>query len=337
MTRGLLKACLAAGLLCAPLLFGCGGSNEEVIIKTAAGVELKAADIDRDPYALLPEAPLLVVRTDAQAQFRSAFGQRLLQIVQSRLPVPPSAGFVPERDLDSLLVGVYSMQGVDFAAVARGRFNPDAIQKAADGVTQTPLGAPLVKSQYAGRTLYTVGNVGFTVLTASTVLYGNETGMRRALDRIGRGALDRRIPQWMENYLKVQTAPIAAGLDFTQPEGIAVADSMAQTRGLSMATATGNFESPGMNLAGRLGYRTPEAALAGTQSILALQQRIQSFAWLTSLMGMGNPIQQLQLTPSANNVDFRLSLQGGVVSQLIEQLAAAVGAPPARVQATSGG
>jgi hypothetical protein len=112
---------------------------------------------------------------------------------------------------------------------------------------------------------------------------------------------------------------------------------MAQTRALSTATATGNFEAPGMNLAGRLSYRTPEAALAGTQSILALQQRIQSFAWLTSLMGMGNPIQQLQLTPSANNVDFRLSLQGGVVSQLIEQLAAAVGAPPARVQATSGG
>jgi hypothetical protein len=336
MSRTLLKP-LVAGLLCGAFLLGCGGSKDDVIIKTAAGVELNAADIDRDPYALLPEAPLVVVRTDAQAQFRSAFGQRLLQIVQSRLPVPPSADFVPERDLDSLLVGVYSMQGVDFAAVARGRFKPEAIQKAADGVTQTPMGAPLVKSEYAGRTLYTVGNVGFTLLTASTVLYGNETGMRRALDRIGRGALDRRIPQWMENYLKAQTAPIAAGLDFSQPEGLAVADSMAQTRSLSTATATGNFEPPGMNLAGRLSYRTAESALAATQSILALQQRIQSFAWLTSLMGMGNPIHRLQLTPNANSVDFQLSLQGGVVSQLIEQLAAAVGAPPARVQASTGG
>jgi hypothetical protein len=92
-----------------------------------------------------------------------------------------------------------------------------------------------------------------------------------------------------------------------------------------------------MNLAGRLSYRSPEAAAASTQSILALQQRIQSFAWLTSLLGMGNPIQRLQLTPSAQNVDFQLSVQGTVVSQLIEQLAAMVGAPPARVQATTGG
>lgn len=318
-------------------LIGCGGNKEEVIIKTAAGVELKAADIDRDPYALLPEAPLLVVRTDAQAQFRSAFGQRLLQIVQSRLPVPPSADFVPERDLDSLLVGVYSMQGVDFAAVARGRFKPEAIQKAADGVTQTPLGAPLVKTEYAGRTLYTVGNVGFTLLTPSTVLYGNETGMRRALDRIARGALDRRIPQWMESYLKAQTAPIAAGADLSSAEGMAVADSTAQTKGLAGATAIGNFDAPGLNLAGRLTYRSAEAATAGTQGILALQRRIQSYAWLTALMGMGNPIHQLQVTPSGSIVDFQLSLQGGVVSQLIEQLAAAVGAPPARVQATTGG
>jgi hypothetical protein len=324
-------------LLAGSAAVACGGSKDEVIIKTAAGVELKAADIDRDPYALLPEAPLVVVRTDAQAQFRSAVGQRLLQIVQSRLPVPPSADFVPERDLDSLLVGVYSMQGVDFAAVARGRFKPEAIQRAADGITQTPLGAPLVRSQYAGRTLYTVGNVGFTLLTPNTALYGNETGMRRALDRIGRGALDRRIPQWLESYLKAQTAPIAAGLDFTRPEGIAFADSMAQTRGLATATAIGNFDPPGMNMAGRLGYRSADAAAASTQSILELQQRIQSFAWLTSLIGMGNPIQRLQLTPSGNNVDFQLSLQGGVVSQLIEQLAAAVGAPPARVQANAGG
>jgi len=324
----------AACLIFALTQMGCGGGGEEVIIKTADGAELKAADIDRDPYALLPPGPLVVVRTDAQAQFRSAFGQRLLQIVQSRLPLPPSAEFLPERDLDALIVGVYSMQGVDFAAVAKGRFKPEAIQKAADGVTQTPLGAPLVKTEYGGRTLYTVGNIGFTLLTPSTALYGNETGMRRALDRIARGDLEHRIPNWMETFLKAQTAPIATGLDLTSPEGMAVADSAALSRGLATATAIGNFDAPGLNLSGRLNYRTPEAAAAGTQNILALRRKISSYAWLTALMGIGDPIHNLQLSPANSSVDFLLSLQGGVVSVLIEQLAGAVGVPGARTQAT---
>jgi hypothetical protein len=227
------------------------------------------------------------------------------------------------------------MQGVDFAAVAKGRFKPDAILRAADGVTQTPLGAPLVKSEYAGRTLYTVGNIGFTLLTANTALYGNETGMRRALDRIARGDLEHRIAHWMETFLKAQTAPIATALDLTSPEGAAVADSMSVSRGLATATAIGNFDPPGLNLSGRLSYRSAEAASAGAQNILALRRRISSYAWLTALLGIGDPIHNLQLAPSNNLVDFQLSLQGGVVNQLIEQLAGSLGVPAARVQATT--
>ncbi|HTM46158.1 MAG TPA: hypothetical protein VL137_14460 [Polyangiaceae bacterium] len=326
----------AAALVAASSLIGCGGAGEEVIIKTAAGAELKAADIDRDPYALLPEGPLLLVKTDAQAQFRSQFGQKLLQIVMSRLPVPQSAQFVPERDLDSLLVGVYSMQGVDFAAVATGRFSPQSIAAAADGVTQTPLGAPLVKSEYAGRTLYTVGNVGFTLLTDHTVLYGNETGMRRALDRIAQGQLQRRIPQWMESFLRTQNAPLVAAADLaSSPEVAAAASSVALAHGLSAATVTGNFEAPGMNLGGRLTYQDANTAQQGAQAIIALRQRIQSYSFLTALMGIGDPIQQLTVTPANNVVDFQLALQGGVVTQLLNQLGGAVGVPAGPVRATT--
>lgn len=312
----------------------CSSSKDDIIIKTAAGVEMTAADIDRDPYALLPENPIVVVSTNAKAQFASAFGQRVLNLVQSRLPVPPSADFVPQRDLEALLVGVYSMQGVDFAAVARGRFNRDAIQKAADGVTQTPLGGPLVRSEYAGRTLYTVGNIGFVLLTDNTALYGNETGMRRALDRIAQGTLDRRIPGWSEQFLRSQTAPLAATVDLTLPEAQAAGASLELSRGLQTATTIGNFDPPGLNLSGRLNYASPEAASQGTQAIQALRQRIQRYSWLTTLMGIGDPIQQLQLAPSGNAVDFQLSLQGDVVSKLIEQFRGSLGVPPS-IPATS--
>ncbi len=52
----------------------------------------------------------------------------------------------------------------------------------------------MVKSSYAGRSLYTAGNMGFTVLTQKTLLFGNDTGIRRALDRIQEGRAKRQQP-----------------------------------------------------------------------------------------------------------------------------------------------
>ena len=67
------------------------------------------------------------------------------------------------------------------------------IEAAADGSQVTPLGVPVVRSTYAGRKLYTVANFGFSVLTSHTVLFGNETGIRRTLDRIERGDVYRLV------------------------------------------------------------------------------------------------------------------------------------------------
>src|SRR5690606_13645639 len=83
----------------------CGG--EEVIIKTADGVELTAADIDNNPLALMPGGSVGVFNVDMQALWASPSGNRWLQLVGSRLPVPPSANFDPERDLSRLYVGLY--------------------------------------------------------------------------------------------------------------------------------------------------------------------------------------------------------------------------------------
>jgi hypothetical protein len=323
-------------LLFAALAFFSCSKSEEVIIKTAAGRNLTAIDLDRDPIALLPDGPVAVLSVDAQAQFRSAFGQRLKQIVESRLPVPPSANFVPERDLDRTFVGIYSMQGVDFAGVALGRFNPAAIQQAADGTVNTPLGSPLVRSDYGGRQMYVSANVGFVVLTERVVLFGNETGMRRALDRIQSGHLENRIPPWIEQFFQTQQGPVVAAMDLTsRPEVAAGARGIPGAQGLTTATAVGNFESPGMNLGGRLSYSDADHAARGAQAILALRQRIQSYSWLTSLMGLGDPIQSLRVQPVGPAVDLNLSLNGATTSQLIEQLANAIGAPTGPVRATT--
>src|SRR6185369_16970153 len=115
---------------------------------------------------------------------------------------------------DVLYIGLYSMSGADVAGVAIGRFNPQAIDQAADGVTQTPLGAPLVKTTYAKQTLYVSRNVGFAVLTPRTALFGDETGIRRALDRLSEGRASHDVPKWEDSVLATPNAPIAGAFDF---------------------------------------------------------------------------------------------------------------------------
>src|SRR5262249_29139257 len=140
------------------------------------------------------------------------------------IPIGQEAGFVAQRDLRSMVGGVYSLAGADAVAVAQGDFRPDLIQAAADRHATTALGVPLVHSKYAGNDVYTAGNVGFTVVTAHTLLVGNETGMRRALDRIRDGRVRREVPDWMTKLMDNPQASMLLAGDLTnQPHVAAVA------------------------------------------------------------------------------------------------------------------
>src|SRR5262249_13145091 len=144
--------------------------HDDVIVKTGADKQLGEAQIDADPAALLPGGAVGVLVIDANALYNSMFGDKIRQVVEKRLPLPPSAGFEPQRDLTKAWIGFYSMQGADMAGVALGTFDRGKIEAAADGTQPTPLGVPVVKTSYAGRTLYTAGTVGFSVLTSKTAL-----------------------------------------------------------------------------------------------------------------------------------------------------------------------
>ncbi|MEB2324621.1 MAG: hypothetical protein OZ921_19045, partial [Sorangiineae bacterium] len=102
---------------------------EEVVTPTGAGKELAAEQIDRDPLALLPGGAFGLAVVDLQAVYASQFGQKLLGVLESHTPLPPSAGFDPKRDLTSLAVGVYSMSGANVVVIATGKFDPAAIEQ----------------------------------------------------------------------------------------------------------------------------------------------------------------------------------------------------------------
>lgn len=322
LSRALLFALPALGLLTT----GCP-KDEEIITKT--GDDAKPTDVDADPMALLPSGAVGMLVVDAKVMFASDFGQRMERIFSERAPVPPAAGFDPKRDLEKLYIGFYSMSGLDVAAAATGTFNPAAIEAAADGVTNTPLGAPLVKQTYAGKTLYVSRNVGFVVLSERTAVFGNETGMRRVLDRIADGRVKHQVPSYMGDLLNTPGAPLVAGLNLKEQDSVAAAvDQFPFLNGMESVRMVGNFESPGMHLAGTTVYGDEEQAKAGAASLLGFQETLQSIGWLTSLLGVTNPVQKLEAEAEGKETKFVAAIDGQALGALLDKFGVYLGVPP---------
>ena len=294
--------------------------HEDVVVKTGADKHLSDAQIDAEPLPLLPGGAVGVLSLDAPALFNSSFGDRVRVVVEKRLPLPPSAGFEPKRDLTHVWLGFYSMQGADMAGVALGTFDRQKIEASADGAQPTPLGGPVVKTSYAGRTLYTAGTVGFSVLTAKTALIGNDTGMRRALDRIEEGRARRQLPEYMEKLLASSTAPIVAGFDFTSsPLPDATRQELAFLAGVKTLALIGNFQDPGLNLAGTLTYESADAAQRGAQSLISLRQMVERYAPFLALLGIGQPVRKLEAVPKDKDVSFVAAMDGAAVAALLDK------------------
>ncbi len=312
---------LRAGALLLAFVAGLGcAKQEDVIVQTGAGKELTPAAIDADALALLPPNPVGVMALDAQALFASRFGTRLLSLLQSRSPVPAAAEFQPQRDLERAYVGYYSMQGVDVAGIAIGKFKPDRIAAAADANPRTPSGMVVTRGEYTGRAVYTSQGLGFTVLTERTLLFGNETGIRRALDRIQGGRVQRKLLPWMADVLESKKAPITLGADFTsQPLSQAIREQVNFVDGLKTLSLVGNFQEPGLNLAGTLSYEEADAATRGAANLRQTHERLATYGVLMSLLGITQPVRSLTARAEDKQVRFVAGVDGAAVLSLLEQ------------------
>jgi hypothetical protein len=302
---------------------GCGGAKDS-ISPTVAGRELTAQEIDSSPLTLLPGGLVGFVRVEAQEVFKTAFGPSLAQLARQLAPLPPSSGFVIERDLSRVYLGFYSMAGADLAGVAIGRFDENQIRAAAQATSvpgQAPQTGALVQSVYAGKVVYTVSNMGFCLLTAQTALFGNETGIRRALDRIREGRAVNRLPNWTRELLDEKQAPLAFGADL---RATALSDSVRQqvpfVEGLEAVRVRGNYVAPGLNLAGSLGYPSAEAAATGAQRVNQTRELLGNAGFFMSLLGIPQPLERLEAKPNGTEVDFVASANGVTLGRLITQI-----------------
>lgn len=295
-----------------------GCSSEEIIVKTAAGTELHAADIDADPLALIPARSLAIISLDAKELFQSSLGQRFVALAQSQMPLPPSAQFEPQRDLERLLIGFYASSGADFSGVAVGKFDVAAIKAAAAKSEVTPLGTPLVAVRYSQWEFYVSANLGFCVLTPKTALFGNEVGIRRALDRLERG--DLRVDQApdIEALMRNPGAPIALGASNEDAALDALIQRTPLASNLKIVRVVGNLQAPGLNLAGTFTFGDASSAQ------VARDRFEQTFATLDTLGSVGvwfgaqKPVQ----THQTNVVETSLQVSVASETQVAESLLA---------------
>ncbi|HEY2404689.1 MAG TPA: hypothetical protein VGI10_01735 [Polyangiaceae bacterium] len=321
------RLCALLALL-APALVACG-SAVDVIVRNGAGGELSAADIDRDPLALLPGNAVGIASLDATQLVASPFGSKLTALLASRLPLPASAGFEQTRDLSHVYLGVYSMQGADMVGVVSGNFDSAKIETAANGVDRTPLGTPVSKRSYAGYTLYTSANLGFCVLSPHTLLFGDQTGIRRALERVQERRLRRQTAPWMDKLLLEQKAPFAAGLDLrAQPIPDAARSNLRFLQGLETMALIGNFQDPGVNLAGTLVYGDETAAKQGADNVRNLSQTLSAYAPFLALLGIPQPVRKLSAEAKDKEASFVVGIDGAAVGVLLDKARDFLGAQP---------
>ena len=322
---------LALALIALPLL-GCSHS-EDIIVQTGAGKEPSPVDLDKEPLALLPGGVVGIASVDAAALVASPFGGRLLALLNQRLPVPPSAGFDPARDLSHLYLGLYSMQGADLSGVALGKFDKAKIEAAVNGVEKTPQGVPIAKRQYAGRTLYTAAGFGFCLLSDHTALFGNDTGIRRALDRVREGRVRRQTMPWMDKLLdSEQSAPIVAGADLrAQAIPAAASSNLAFLNGLETLAFVGNFKDPGVNLAGTLVYGDDAGAAQGAANVQSLAQKLGTYGTLLAIAGYPQPVRQLQAEAKGKQAAFVVGLDAASLITLMDKLPDYLGMKPLAV------
>jgi hypothetical protein len=237
------------------------------------------------------------------------------QMAEKLVPIGEEAGFKASRDLDRVVMGAYSFQGVDAVAVLVGRFDEQKIAQAAQNHTPMKNGGVLVATPYANRTIYTINNAGFAVLTSKTVLAGTETGIRRALDRVRDNQIVRNQDKWMLETVETPNSAFAVAADLaTQPVTATlmsqipsvVRNLLGWLNGLKAVRMIGNFHDPGLNIAGTLTYGDAQTAAAASDDV----KRTGAAAKLFAMFGAPQ-LQNLDVKVAQSDVQVAFAVDDG--------------------------
>lgn len=231
------------------LSLGCGKKPEA----NSAAEASKAAVVDT--YALFPAAAIGMGTLDVRALFHSGkAGEALGHLISTYSPLGPESGFSIDGSVDRITCASYQLETADVLCVAEGRFDAAKLDQAITDLEAKAKADPalagkapaIVRTPYAGRTLITAANVGFTVFDATHLLAGTEPAMRRALDRVRDGAIaERAIVKNLIERVVDSKADLAVAYSFEGHAFRAISAGPIKIRilqGLKEAYGTGSFK-----------------------------------------------------------------------------------------------
>ncbi len=267
-----------------------------------------------DALALLPGNAIALATVDGRAFFGSqTFGADLAKLVEKYIPLGAEAGFQASRDIDRVTLGSYSYQGIDVAAVVVGRFDSAKIKQLAATQTPTKGGAPLVASQYAGRDVYTLNNVGFSLLSDTRAIVGTEQGIRRVLERIKDKRVKRDVAAWMIATIETSGAALALAGDFTaqpMPPESTRQIPPALVNGLKATRVVATFRE-GVQVAGSLTYADAQSAEAASSVV----KQGASYSKLLAMFGI--KIQNFDTKVDKSDVQVTVGVDDKSLRQLL--------------------
>lgn len=318
------------GLSAVLVACGGGGANQPPPTLASASASASAAPItaetlEKDPLALFPSGALGMFAIDAKAFYASqSAGPAVAQLAEKYFPIGSECGFSASKDLDRVQGGFYSMQGADVLATLSGRFDEAKIAAAAQAKTQLHMGGVVVASQYAGRTMYTVADAGFTVLSPHLVLAGTKTTIKRALERIADRKLAHDAPAWMLQTLATPNAAAALAVD---TKGMPLTSltggfPLKGTDGMTAVRLLANFQPPGMHVAGAATYMDEAHAKTGAEGLKALSSST-AFTVLTSAMGV--TLKDVVITPAQSDAQISFAVDDSSLKNLFLRLPSAFG------------
>lgn len=315
------------------VVVACGGSgaNQPPPTLASASASSSAAGpmtpdtLEKDPLALFPSGALGMFALDAKAFYASqSAGPAAAQLAEKYFPIGSECGFSASKDLDRVTGGFYSMQGADVLATLTGRFDDAKIAAAAQAKTKLNTGGVVVASQYAGRTMYTVADAGFVVLTPHLVLAGTKTTIKRALERIADRKLAHDAPAWMLQTLATPNAAAALAIDTKGMPltGFTGGFPLKGTDGMTAVRLLANFQPPGMHVAGAATYVDEAHAKTGAEGLKALSTST-AFTVLTSAVGV--TLKDVTITPAKSDAQISLSVDDSSLKNLFSRLPSAFG------------
>jgi hypothetical protein len=322
------RACTMVALAALALVVGgCAGKTKAAggTWVAAPGAAAPVVSIDSDPAALLPAGSVMIANLGARDIASTTAGGDLVALTERLLPFAKEIDFQAKRDLDRLWLGMYSFSGADMLGVLTGSFDPNKIEAAAKRGLNTPMGV-VVASTYAGRRIYTVANIGFTVLSQRTALVGSEAAMRRALDRIQAGTIRREMAPWMSDWTSQPGYSVLIASDVTkQSFGKTVTNFLPWIQGVQYVRVRGRFNpDTSYGMSGALTYPDAQGA---QRAAAGVGQVKNSFTMMQALKYIGvDPLVRNMVVQSAgNDMQFSTTIDEKQTRQLIRLLETALG------------